>query len=254
MSVASAWALSTHGVRVTLTEEPVHTDQFAEGDALNPLVWSVTNQTTGAALTVVAATMSDADVVDLVTLEPLGDDLEMHAVSATGLLALSGDLTVPPTSASFLGVVQTVDPVDAQRVDFRDRDLSNPPFQISRGLGYAGTLVIGDDGDFETDAGKPLIKKLVLRRMNTIRGSFGHLRNYGVATLEKEPLGSGGDLVRYLRDVESQAKQEPDVQDARARGSIDRNGVLIIQLAITASGGATINMRMGQRSGQLVET
>lgn len=252
-TMESAWAISTHGIRVTLNEEPAHVDSFATGDALNPIVWSAANTATGRPLTVVSSSMDDAVTVDLVTLEALGDDLEIHTVTATGLLSSFGDPIIEPASVSFLGVVQTIDPVDSRRVDLRDRDLANPPFQISRGLGYAGTLVIGPDGDFETEAGQPLIKKLVLRRMNTVRGSFRHLPAYGAATLEKEPIASGGNLVAYLRELEDQAKQEPDVDDARARGSIDRNGVLIIQLAITAAGGATISMRMGQRGGQIVE-
>ncbi len=114
-------------------------------------------------------------------------------------------------------------------------------------------MVIGDDGDFETESGARLLRKLVLRRMNTVRASFRHLPDYGCATLEKEPIATGGDLVSYLREVERQAKQEPDAVDASARGSIDRNGVLIVQLAVTMRGGATVSMRMGQRGGQIVE-
>lgn len=254
-SVVSAWAISTHGVRVTLNEEPLQSDSFADGDATNPRSWTIVNNTTGQTLTVASAAMTDigTSVVDLSTLEALGDDLETHVVTAIDLRSLSGDTIAFPISASFLGCVQTVDPVDARRVDLRDRDLANPPFQVSRGLGYAGTLVIGEDGDFASEAGAPLIKKLVLRRMNTVRGSFRHLPNYGAATLEKEPIASGGNLLTYLTELENQAKQEPDVLDARGRGSVDRNGVLIIQLAITAAGGATISMRMGQRGGQIVE-
>lgn len=252
-SMVSAWAVSTHAVRVTLNEPPASGDTFAPGDALNPTSWAVVNNTTGQALTVISSSMADEVSVDVVTLEPLGDDLEMHTVTGPLLRNPFGEGLTFPVEATFLGVVQTLDPVDARRVDLRDRDLANPPFQVARGLGYAGTLVIGADGDFESEAGNPLIKKLVLRRMNTVRGSFRHLPNYGAATLEKEPVASGGNLVTYLRELENQAKQEPDVVDARGRGSIDRNGVLIIQLAITAAGGGTINMRMGQRGGQIVE-
>jgi hypothetical protein len=252
INVVSAWAISTHSVRVTLSAEPMHLDQFSIGDATNPATWTVVDFTDGRTLTVVAATMHDTTSVDVVTLEPLGDHLNGHTVTAVGLISSDGLSVTNPTSADFLGVVQTVDPVDAQRADFRDRDLANPPFQGGRSEGFAGTLVIGSDGDFETEAGIPLIKKLVLRRLNTPRGSFRHLPTYGVAVLEKEPI-TGGGLVALLRDIEDQAKQEPDVLSVRARGSIDRSGVLTIQLSVSAAGGATIDMRMGSRSGRLLE-
>lgn len=252
-ALAAAWATTTHGVRVTLTAEPRHADQFAVGDALNPRSWSVENLTTGDNLTVASVAMPDGVTADLSLLDPLGDDLETLSVQAVGLLDAGGSPIGSPTSAQFLGLVETVDPVDSARFDFRDRDLANPITQISRGFGIGGVLVISDDGDFETEAGGKLLRKLVLRRMNTRRAAFRHLPDYGCATPEKEPIATGGDLVSYLREVERQARQEPDAIDAKARGSIDRNGVLIVQLAVTMMGGATISMRIGQRGGQIVE-
>lgn len=253
LTVVNAWAISTHAVRVELSGEPAHVDSFDEGDALNPLTWTLNNITAGRPLTIVMAAVNSSTTVDLTTLEALGDHLETHTATAVGLLSLTGVPAVAPLSASFPGVVQTVDPVDTANLDFRDRDFANPPFQTARGLGAAGTLIIGADGDFATESGAALTRKLVLRRMSTPRGAFRHLPNYGVADLEKEPVGSAGDLVAKLREYEQQAKQEPDVVDAKARGSIDRSGVLIVQLAIATTGGANVNVRMGQRDGRLVE-
>lgn len=254
LSVAAAWAITTHAVRVQLTSEPRHVDGFDAGDALNPLTWSIVDTTTGRDLTIAIVGMHDAVTVDIQTLEALGDHLEIHTVTATGLISIDGFPMTAPVSATFPGVVQTMDPTDQTRaVDFRDRDFANPPFQISRGLGAAGTLVIGADGDFENEAGRPLLRKLLLRRMNTKRGSIRHLPDYGVEFEEKEPIASGGDLVAVLRDVEAQAQREPDVIKAVARGSLDRSGVLVIQLSVQAEGGVTINMRMGAAHGRLVE-
>ena len=252
INVTGAWAISTHGIRVTLSSEPQHLDPFDTGDATNSLTWTVVDVTDGRSLTVVAAEMHDDATVDLVTLEPLGDHLDNHRVTAVGLLSVDGFEATAPVDADFAGVVQTIDPIDSIRADFRDRDLSNPPFQGGRSDGVAGSLVIGSDGDFETEAGIPLTRKLVLRRMSTRRGSFRHMPEYGLGILEKEPLSAGG-LVEQLRDIEDQVRQEPDVINARARGSIDRSGTLIIQLTVNATGGATIDMRMGSRSGRLQE-
>lgn len=254
ITVATAWAISTHGVRVTLTAEPLHVDQFQIGDAQNPLTWSVVNDITGAALTVASATMHDSLSVDLVVLEALGDHLEQHTVTAVGLFSSDGILVTSPASADFPGVVQTMDPTDQRSTnDFRDRDFANPPFQIARGMGAGGTLVIGDDGDFATESGRPLVRKLVVRRLTTRRGAFRHLPEYGLDLEPKEPISSGGDLQSVLREVEAQAQQEPDVVRAVARGSVDRRGVAIIQLSIQAKGGVSVNMRMGAVGGRLSE-
>jgi hypothetical protein len=252
ITVAAGYATTTHQVRVVLSAPPLHVDQFSAGDATNPLTWTVADAS-GRQFTIAIASMHDDVSVDLTTLEPLGDDQTEHTVTAIGLLSAESVSATSPLSATFLGVVQTSDPVDAANLDFRDRDLANPPFQVSRGLGYAGTLQIGADGDFVNESGRALTRKLVLRRMNTPRGAFRHLPLYGVADLVKEPVLSGGDLVARLREYEQQARQEPDVTSARATGSLDRSGVLIVLLAITTTGGANINMRMGQHAGRLVE-
>ena len=253
LTVVAAWAISTHSVRVELSTEPIHVSEFTTGDALNPLSWSVVDTTTGRPLTVVVASIHDQTSVDLVTIEPLGDHLEEHLVTAVGLVSTDGNPLSSPANATFLGVVQTVDPVDSERADYRDRDIANPPFQVTRSTGYSGALQFDADGDLATEAGAPLIKKLVLRRMATQRGAFPHLPDYGVGLLEKEPIAGGGDLVALLREIEDQCRQEPDVEAAVARGSVDRSGVLIIQVGITAGGGASLNMRMGPVGGRLVE-
>lgn len=252
ISVSAAWAITTHSVRVVLTSEPLHSDPFASGDAENPLTWTIVDLTTGRALTVVVASMHDDTSVDLTTIEPLGDHLETHVVTAVGLFSVDGFLVTSPADAQFLGVVQTIDPSDS-RADFRDRDLANPPFQIARSTGYAGTLLIGDDGDFDTDSGEQLIRKLVLRRMGTLRGAFRHLPDYGFGLREKEPITGSGDLVSLLRDAEEQIGQEPDVARAVAQGSLDRSGTLILRLSVAPTRGGTINLRMGVRSGRLLE-
>jgi hypothetical protein len=255
ISVVSAWAITTHGVRVTLTGEPAAEDQFAAGDATNAATWEVLDVTTGRSLTVVLATMHDSTTVDLATLEPLGDHLETHRVTAAGLLSALGTPATSPLSADFAGVVNSTDPIDATAlVDFRDRDLANPPFQAGRDMGAGGTLVFGSDGDLETETGRPLTRKLIIRRLTTRRGTMPHLPQYGLELDEKEPVPNGGDFVALLRDVEEQVKQEPDVVEVRATGTADaRRGVLIIQVAYTDIEGSTINLRMGRMNGRIME-
>lgn len=254
LQLVAAWAISTHGIRVELTAAPMAVDQFATGDALNPATWSVTRLDTGASVMVIGAVMHDATTVDLTTLDALGDHFVEHEVVATGLLDALGNPLAGVNSSTLEGVVHTLDPVDSVTSEqFRDRDLANPPFQVDRGLGNNGTIIIGADGDYATEAGIPLQKKLVMRRLGTPRGAFRHLPNYGIGLREKEPLPSAGDLIKLRKEIESQVLEEPDIENARASLLMDRSGVLVVQLQFKPKGGATVNVRMGSVGGRLVE-
>jgi hypothetical protein len=253
ISVASAWAISTHGVRVNLTSEPQHDDQFDPGDALNVATWTV-EAVGGAPRTVIGASMHDDVSVDLLLLEALGNHLAEHEVTAIGLLGVGAIPATSPVSALFRGVVQTMDPIDAVAVEaFRNRDLANPPFQLGRGLGTAGALVIGPDGDYETEAGPPLIRKLLLRRLGTPRGAIRHLPRYGLGIAVKEPIPGSGRLAEIRAEIESQALEEPDVSAATARLQMDRSGTLFVQLDARPKTGAAFTLRMASANGRLVE-
>lgn len=253
ISVASAWATSTHTVLVNLTAEPKHTYQFDTGDALNVATWAV-DTIGGAPRTVIGVAMRNDTAVELTLLEPLGNHTVTHEVTATGLLSVDGIAATAPYAALFLGVVQTMDPIDAVTVEgFRDRDLANPPFQLSRGLGAAGAIAIGPDGDYDTEAGPALIRKLLLRRLGTERGSIRHLPNYGLGLIVKEPVASAGDLVALRTEIENQALEEPDVAAASAQLAMDRSGVLIVQLSARPKTGAAFTLRLGAANGRLVE-
>jgi hypothetical protein len=253
ISVASAWAISTHGVRVNLTGEPMHSSPFVEGDAFNTQTWTV-DTIGGVPRTVIGVEMHSDTALNLTLLEPLGNHTVLHEVTAIGLLSVDGLAITSPYAATFLGVVQTMDPIDAVTVEgFRDRDLANPPFQLGRGLGAAGALMIGPDGDYDTEAGPALIRKLLLRRLGTPRGAIRHLPNYGVGLIVKEPVASSGDLVALRTEIESQSLEEPDVAAAQARLVMDRSGVLIVQLNARPKVGAAFTIRMGAANGRLVE-
>lgn len=252
--VNAAWPVSTHTVRVELSQEPKHESAFVEGDALNPASWSVLKLVSGFQYTVIGAEMHDDTHVDVFLLEPLGNHLETHRVTAIDLVAANGSSASAPLSADFLGTVETIDPLQAVALDrFLDRDLANPPLQTEIG-GFSGTLQIGSDGDYETEAGIPLAKKLVIRRLSTPRGGFPHLPTYGIGIIEKEPILGSGNLVALRKDIESQILEEPDIEDASARLLLDRSNVLFIQLRVRLAGnGATFDMQLTPSNGQLVE-
>lgn len=253
-NLAGAYAIATHTIRVLLSAEPQHTSAFLVGDALNPSTWTVQRLADGFAFTVIGVVMHDSTTADVTVLEALGSHLVGHKVQATGMLGVGGAGTGADLVAVFPGVVQTLDPVDVATGEaFRARDLANPPFQVERGIGYSGTLIIGSDGDYETEAGAALLRKLVMRRLGTKKNAFRHLPGYGIGFAEKEPVPSAGDLLALKRDIEDQTLQEPEAAEARASLTITRDGVLIVQLGIRAQDGTTISIRMGSIGGHLVE-
>lgn len=252
-AIANVYATTTHTVRVVLEAPPLAQDPFATGDALNPETWGIVRNDPET-LTIVLVNKVDTVTLDLITLEPIGSHLDTLEVSVNGLLSLGGAPFGDIASASCPGVVQTLDPVDAVTSEvFRDRDLKNPPFDTGRVGGRAGTIQIGSDGDYETEAGRPLLRKLVLRRLGTRRGAFRHLPNYGIGLVEKEPLPSGGDLRLIKKDIEIQVLSEPDVKNCRASLLLDRANVLVVQLFLQDKHGMTLSMRLGSAGGALVE-
>ena len=253
ISVAAAWAISTHGVRVELTSEPQHADPFDPGDALNVATWMV--EPIGyAARTVIGATMHDDQTVDLTLLEALENHSIPHQVSALGLLGFGGIPATNPLTASFVGIVQTLDPVEVASAEgYRDRDLANPPFQAGRRGAGGSAMIIGPDGDYDTEAGVALYRKLLVRRLSTPRGSIRHLPRYGIGLQEKEPVASAGDLAALSADIEAQARQEPDIVAATARLLMDPSGVLVVWLDARPRNGAVFSVRMGAANGRLVE-
>jgi hypothetical protein len=252
LSVAGAYALSTHTVRVQLTAEPTHADALDDGDALNPATWTVINEATGAVFTVLDVTEHAVDAYDLSLLEALGDQFTEHTVGSEVLLDANGALIVAPYLAEFLGTSEEIDPFGATALEpFRDRDLRNPPFNAG---GLSGTLVYSDDNDFENEDGADLTKKLVLRRWSTPPGGFKHLGlSYGVGITEKEPI-PGGNLIQLRTQLETQALREPDVESCQVSLSLTRDNSLIIDAVIVLQrSGISVPFRASPSGSQLVE-
>ena len=132
--------------------------------------------------------------------------------------------------ADFLGVLDaskaTVQAEVARR-RLAPRDLSNPPTPHSP----AGTLVLRAGGDYQTDTGPALLKKLILRRVTTPRGAFFHLPDYGLGLRVKEPLPTP-ELFKLKAELELQVKREPDVDAVAATVLYDRSGHLSVQLRV----------------------
>lgn len=245
LSILRAWAISTHGVHVELTAPARAIDAFDIGDALNPITWTVTRLDTGDPLTVIGVAQSEdasATKFDLTTLEPLGDATISHRVESVELLAADGSLIVAPYNADFPGVTEglAVEPNLVRRQ--RWRDLANPATVDGANGHLVGSIVIGSDGDYDTEEGEAVARKMVMRRITTPRGAFRHLPNFGVGFLIKEPLPGGGDLSKLSKEVEDQVMAEPDIAAARAEVRILAANVILIRVRAKMANGVAFSV------------
>lgn len=230
LSIESAIALTTHTVRVTLTAEPMHRSPIAPGDALNPDTWVLTRADEAAPFVLLEVEEISALVFQLRTWKPLGPARISHTVSAVAMRGSDGSL-VTPTFFVFPGLLAAAEATDKARMAGRRLamvDLSNPQLpQVDPSPG--GTLLIEAGGDYASDSGSALVKKLIIRRLTTPRGGFFHLPDYGVGLVLKEPLPSS-DLVKLAAEIERQVKLEPEVLEAVCNLTQLATGALFVQV------------------------
>jgi len=229
ISFASAAPLDAKTTRVILTGAPLALSKAQSGDALNPETWAVTSVgplQPGAALHVLAATLSGAAQVDVSTSEDLLPYPSILRIAAPTLRDSTGAVIVAPTSSDFPGLAPSGARPSATNPQAGPVDLRNLQAPSDS---YGGTLVMTPAGDYAIESGSSLVKKLMLRRLLTDPGGFFHLPNYGVGLREKR-LYTASRLVQVKKEVERQMLLEPEVEAVSATVTLDPNGILTIQL------------------------
>lgn len=227
-----AFASSTKTVRVYLTAAPQNATGLLDGDALNPMTWTVQRLDTLEFFTILAVRFIDEPLVlELLVFEPLGDYRTTHEVKSTTLRAVNGIVITAPNSYDFPGIKSSQDAVSAAKTAARryaPRDIANPPFGGTFESG-GGTLVISANGDYALEEGTALFKKLIVRRLTTPRNGFVHLPGYGVGLAVKEPIPNS-DLLALQKEIESQVLREPDAESAEVALTQSNGNVLLVQI------------------------
>lgn len=220
--VVRATAQDAQRVRVTLSSAPQAAGRGTAGDALNPDTWFVTELGTGTPVGVLAASMVGTTAVDVYLAAPFDPAPNMYTVSCPTLLDTYGGLVSSPSSAVFFGVGTVTKAPPPSTVT----DLANKPTPLSNTVG--GTLVIGPGGDYESESGAALMKKLILRRLMTPKGGFFHLPDYG-AGIEEKTLLHPSQLPQIQNDVVRQVESEPGISDVTASVTWDPvEGILYV--------------------------
>lgn len=228
-SIASVQALSTRTVAVTFSSSMSASSPINPGDALSPSSYVVTRDDTGAALivlTVSQGTGPDSNTFTLYLLDELEPYQTQHTVNASAAHDSGGSPLAPPTSKPFQGcIADSPALVQGQRTV----DLRNDPVGPNT---LAGTIRANTNGDYATQDGAALLRKLILRRLTTTPSAYFHLdATYGLGISEKQPLVTR-DLVQLKKEIERQVSLEPEVAAASARVELNTNGTL--EITITA--------------------
>ena len=218
LGLLSAVAQTTHSVRVTLTTAALAQSVATAGDALNPATWEVRVNATATVLPTRAVLPVDGAglVFDVVVEAPFDRFQRVHTVAAPGLRSATGASMGPSTSLTFLGLLDaslSTAERKLQRLGRAVRDLANSPVPGSVG----STLEITSAGDYRTVTGLDFLRKMIHRRLETQRGGFPHLPDYGEGLLDlvKQPIPPV-TLPQLQRDIEAGVKREPEVETVRA--------------------------------------
>lgn len=227
LTMLSAVAASTNSVTVVLASEPENSSPTGVGDALNPDTWTITRTDTGFEYTVTTIVKIDSFTYLVSVLEAFGSQYVTHEVTAPNMLRRDGDPMNTPDSATFIGMLtqsnHTTTAISASR-RFVPTDIANPSYQSSGSPG--GTLTISG-GDYRSETGQPLLKKLINRRLSSRKGSYFHLPNYGLGLDPKTKIASS-DLIKTQTQAQKQIMLEPDVQSAKTAITQDVQGILYV--------------------------
>jgi hypothetical protein len=247
-SVAGAVAISNRQVQVTFTVQPFAVSGFGTRDALNPALWTVTNQATGAVIPVGAVRVSGTDTVELWLTTPLAGYATGYQVAASPLLLSAGGTPIlPPITASFSGITGVNAVPDSRPQRPRAVDLKAAP----AGNGSDGTTLVIKGGDYDVESGRALMRKCINRRLTTRKGAFFHLPNYGVEQIQPKMLYAVSNLRALKSDIENQVQQEPDVLSASATLISDpANNILTVTITATSADDpapltTTLNLQVG---------
>ena len=229
VSVASAWALSTRSICVNVTAVARALDAFDAGDALNPSTWIVTRLDAMTNLTPLYVQRLSSTSFEVTVMEELGSHMVEHRIGSTTLISAMGSLITMPYQATFMGVAVAIDTVGAVRRRPLVRDLANP-YRSNALTGQVASAILTSGGDYETEVDAAVVRKGLLRRLTTPRGSIRALPNYGIGFAVKSLLPNGGDREALRVEVENPARQEPGVKKARATIRIVSRGVVSVRV------------------------
>lgn len=143
-----------------------------------------------------------------------------------------------PPVFSFIAFGAEQNAVTAALATYPRVDIANPQTERDTPQGATlGTFQVTDTGDLENDHGRPYLRKRIFRRLQTIKGAFFHLGDYGLKPPSKK-LFTPTTIRRLKIDIEMQVRQEPGVVGVRAAVTELSPGVVKVVLRVQDDNGS----------------
>jgi hypothetical protein len=241
LAITNVLAIATGSVVVTFSVPPLAISPNGINDALNPGTWTIIRADIG----------YNFPVVNVDALNPLQYRIDVYGsfpdfsvpleVSAPTVLAADSSQIGPIFSATCPGLIAqaaTTPEQVASAMSLSPTDIANPPFNLLTG---GGTLQVGPSGDYQSDSGISLLKKLIIRRLVTSPGGFYHLPDYGAGLQVKQALPLG-DVVKFQQFIVTQCMKEQGVSNAKASVTVQYGVVVNISLQVQTTQGATFSL------------
>lgn len=231
LNLADAFAVRENVVRVVFDSPPRYTGMLDPFDASVPAYFAVkpvagTSDNNGNAARAVSvievnAVEGNPNALDLILDRAMTGYPAQYGLTVNPNSVVSYDYG--PLSAAesplFYGVRQGR-PHTTPEYILSNRDIANP--NSNAGLPIAegesaklGVFNVNGQGDVAYDEGLIGLRKRMLRRLSTKRGTYAHLPGYGVLALGGvQQLARPGLREVFAVDAESQIKQEPEVVQA----------------------------------------
>lgn len=229
MSLTRLWQTSLNTVDVEFSDAIRYLDPADPRDTMHLEAYTVTGPAAPARL-VQAVTKVDDETIRLW----FDGDLvpgEAYTIAFSGLYSAIG-AALPPTSGSFVAFGPDRVPLPLVKQPAGRFDIRNPQAPSDAPQNEPlGTVVIDDSGDLGIETGRPYLRKRILRRLSTRKGTMFHEPAYGLE-LKQGGLYRPAELRALQLDVEAQVRQERDVVAARASVRELVPGVVYLSLKV----------------------
>lgn len=207
-------------------------------DALNPANWTLTAVDPSSALIPLLQTTLLVEgsptegvtktIVRLFFDADLDPDVTYRITADATMETLSGAAIMAPLSADFLtadrGFVSVFAAVPQEdRTDIRS---AGDASQIG------GTYQYDETGDLENESGSDYLRKRIIRRATTLRGTILHLPGYGAGKRLKTTI-SASSIAEYRTELRAQVLREPDVRAATVSVTRPLPGILRTTIKVT---------------------
>lgn len=226
LAITGAFIDSEKTLQLTFSKPPLASSTIGKGDALNPINWNITKVQTGQRFTVLAVNQLSTVLFQPFILEKFYDFNTDHEVDVSAITDTSLIPVMPPAQVIMGGCLA----YSAARTQVGPVDIANVPVPGATTL--AGTIRTTSSGDYGTQGGTELLRKLIYRRLVTGTGAFFFLPTYGLG-ISAKGLMSASRLAALQTNVQKQVSIELEVKTCTASLTLDlQHNILTIQLQI----------------------